>query len=205
MFLFRFRVKLKKSMSGCLICHYCVSHDLGEDHVGPDVETEVGTCSTSGLKYKVLWAASKLNERLPTQKKILHSQKRRNILILPCWKKKKVSLLLKASEEKVFGTYPSNLLKMRSIFLEIGECSIEIPGEADVQYRIMLNLARQDNTFSNSDIHAGRCQNNPGWLCWEQKHQLLDSCIAELCLLLIFYHVLQMWLMTVDSNYAAGL
>lgn len=153
----------------------------------------------------MLRAGSKLNEWLQTQKKILRSQKRRNILILPCWKKKKSkSVLLKANKE-VFGTYPTNLLKMRSVLLEIGECSIEIPGEADVQYRIMLNLARQDDAFSNSDIHAGRCQSNPGWLCWEQKHQLLDSCIAELCLLLIFYHVLQMWLMTVTSNYAAGL
>lgn len=71
----------------------------------------------------------------------------------------------KANEEKVFATYPSNLLKMRSVFLEIGECSIKIPGEADVQYRIMLNLARQDDAFSNSDIHVGGCQSNPCWLC----------------------------------------
>lgn len=100
-------------------------------------------------------------------------------------------MLHKASEEKVFATYPTNLLKVRSVFLEIGERSIEIPGEADVQYRIMLNLARQNDAFSDSDIHVGRCQGNPGWLCGEQKYQLLDSCIAELSLLLMLYHVLQ--------------
>lgn len=73
--------------------------------------------------------------------------------------------IYKANEKKAFATHPSNLLKMGNVLLEIGERSIEIPGEADVQYRIMLNLARQDDTFSDSDIHVGRCQSNPCWLC----------------------------------------
>lgn len=92
---------------------------------------------------------------------------------------------LQGSEEMVFRTYPPDLLKMRGIFFEVGERPIEIPREADVQDRIMLNLARQDNTFSNSDIHVWRCQSNPRWLCWEKKYQLLDFCITKLCLLLI--------------------
>lgn len=56
--------------------------------------------------------------------------------------------------KKQFRTYPPNLLKMGGIFFEVGERPVEIPREADVQDRIVLNLARQDNTFSNSDIHV---------------------------------------------------
>jgi len=129
----------------------------------------------------------------PTQENSTRSKEKKHPKSTVLRKEKRVSLsvLRKASDEKMSATHPSNLLKMRSVLLEIGERSIEIPGEADVQYRIMLNLARQDDTFSNGDIHVGRCQSNPGWLCCEQKYRLLDCCIAELCLLLIFYHVLQ--------------
>lgn len=52
MFLFSFRLKLTKSASSSLICLCCVSCDLGENHMGPGAETEVGTYNTSGLKYK---------------------------------------------------------------------------------------------------------------------------------------------------------
>lgn len=50
MVLFRFRLKLTKSVSSSLTCHCCVSSKLGENHVGP--ETEVGADSTPDLKYK---------------------------------------------------------------------------------------------------------------------------------------------------------
>lgn len=122
-----------------------------------------------------------------------------------CWKEQASLSVLHASiREEVFTTYPSNLLKMRGIFFEVGQCPIEIPCEADVQYRIVLNLARQDDAFSNSDIHVWRCQSDPCWF-WEQKNQLLDFCSTTTCLPLMFYHVLQAWLMTVTSNYTAGL
>lgn len=217
MVLFSFRLKPTKSAPSSLICHCWVSCDLGENHVGTDVETEVHTSNTSDLKHKASeqqasngQQASSMNNFPPTWKKIIHAQKRSSILFLPCWKKKKVSLSVlhtstRQMKRRCLQLTPPTFSKWEASFLK----SVSVPLKYQVklmssigscwtwQGKMTLSPTVTSMLEGAKVILVGSVES--------RSYQLLDSCIAELCLLLIFYHGLQIWLMTVTSNYAAGL
>lgn len=104
---------------------------------------------------------------LSTRKRIL----KRETSSFLAWGKKELcaGYSCKANEEKVLAAHPSNLLEVRSVPLEVREGPVEVPGEADVQQGIVLHLAGQHDALPHGDIHVGRCQGDPGWLCREHK------------------------------------
>lgn len=70
-----------------------------------------------------------------------------------------------------FNTYPSNPFKVIPIFLKVDQVPIECPGEHDVQRVVVGHLARQDNAFSNCDIHAERGHHDPGGIYRQQRKE----------------------------------
>lgn len=73
-------------------------------------------------------------------------------------------------------TYPSDSFKVIPIFFKVYQMSIEWPGKYDVERVIMGHLARQDDTFPNSDIHAERWHHNPCWIyTWRKRGKNINS------------------------------
>ena len=60
---------------------------------------------------------------------------------------------------------------MIPIFFKVYQVSIKWPRKHDVQRVIVRYLTRQDNAFSNSDIHAERWHHDPGWIYKQHRKQ----------------------------------